>query len=159
MVDPVAVVAAGLMAAGVVGSVLPAVPSGLLSLAGVYAYVLFGADPVGPVLLAGLTAVGGIAVVAEQFAGPIAARATGASTRTALAAAVGGLVGLVVLGPLGLPLGMVAVVLALELRRGAAPRAALRRSAGTVLGVLLSSAVQVLLTGAVLVAFVALVVA
>lgn len=157
MVEAVAVVAAVLMAAGVVGSVLPVVPSGILSLAGVYVYVFLGAEPIGPFLLAGLTVVGGMAAVAEQFAGPMAARATGASTRTALVAAVGGLVGLLFLGPIGLPVGMVAVVLGLELRRGADPEAALRRSAGTVLGVLLSSAVQVLLTAAILVAFLVLV--
>lgn len=157
MVEPVAVVAAGLMAAGVAGSLLPALPSGLLSLAGVYAYVVFGAEPIGPALLVGLTAAGGLATVAEWFAGPIAARAAGASTRTVLAAALGGVALFLVAGPVGVPVGMVAAVLALELRRGADPRTALGRSAGTVLGLLLSSAVQVLLTASVLVAFVALV--
>lgn len=158
MVDPVAVVAAGLLAAGVVGSVLPAMPSGLLSLAGVYVYVLFGAEPMGPFLLAGLTLVGLVAVVAEQFAGPVAARATGASTRTALASAAGGVVLFFVAGPVGVVVGMVGVVLVLELRRGADLRTALVRSAGTVLGVLASSVVQVLLTASVLVAFLAFVV-
>ncbi|MFB6302369.1 MAG: DUF456 domain-containing protein [Haloferacaceae archaeon] len=158
MVEPVAVVAAALMAAGVVGSVLPALPSGLLSLAGVYAYVLFGAEPIGPLLLVGLTLVAGVAAVAEQFAGPVAARASGASTGTALAAGAGGVVLFFVAGPVGILVGMVAVVLALELRRGAAPRTALYRSAGTVLGILVSSAVQILLTASVLVAFVGVVV-
>ncbi|MFB6080196.1 MAG: DUF456 domain-containing protein [Haloferacaceae archaeon] len=154
MVDPVAVVAVGLLAAGVVGSVVPAMPSGLLSLAGVYAYVLFGADRIGPFLLVGLTAVGLVAAAVEQFAGPIAARASGASTRTALAAAAGGVVAFLVAGPVGLLVGMVAVVFALELHRGAGAEGALRRSAATVLGILVSSAVQVLLTASILVAFV-----
>jgi uncharacterized protein YqgC (DUF456 family) len=158
MVESVAVVAAGLLAAGVVGSVLPAMPSGLLSLAGVYVYVLFGADRMGPFLLAGLTLVGVVAVVAEQFAGPIAARATGASTHTALAAAAGGVVLFFVAGPVGIVVGMVGVVLLLELRRGVDPRTALGRSVGTVLGVLASAVVQVVLTASVLVAFLAFVV-
>lgn len=158
MVEPVAVVAAALMAAGVLGSVLPALPSGLLSLAGVYVYVLLGAEPIGLPLLAGLTLVGAVAVVAEQFAGPVAARATGASTRTVLAAAAGGVVLFFVAGPVGIVVGMVAVVGLLELRRGADPRIALRRAGSTVLGVLVSSAVQALLTASVLVAFLAAVV-
>lgn len=158
MVDPVAVVAAGLMTAGVVGSVVPAMPSGLLSLAGVYAYVLFGAEPIGPLLLVGLTAVGVVGVVADQFAAPVAARATGASTRTALAAAVGGVALFFVAGPVGVLVGMVGVVLLLELRRGADLRTAARRSAGTALGVLASAAVQALLATSILVAFVVAVV-
>jgi uncharacterized protein YqgC (DUF456 family) len=158
MVDPVAVVATALMAAGVLGSVLPALPSGLLSLAGVYAYVLFGAEPIGLPLLAGLTLVGAVVVVAEQFAGPVAARAAGASTRTVLAAAAGGVVLFFVAGPVGIVVGMVAVVGLLELRRGADPRTALRRAGGAVLGVLVSSAVQALLTASMLVAFLAAVV-
>lgn len=158
MVESVAVAAAALMAAGVLGSVLPAVPSGLLSLAGVYAYVCFGAEPIGPLLLASLTVAGVVAAASEQFGGPIAARASGASTRTVLAAAAGGVVLFFVAGPVGIPIGMIAVVSLLELHRGADGETALRRAAATALGILVSSAVQVLLTASVLVAFVAVVV-
>lgn len=154
MVDVALAVAVLLMAAGVVGSVLPLLPSGLLSLAGVYVYVFFGAEPIGPLVLASLTLVGLVAVLLEQFAGPIAAKATGAATGTTVAAALGGIVLFFVAGPVGILVGMFAVVFGLELARGVAPPVAGRRSAYTVLGILASSAVQALLTASVLVAFV-----
>lgn len=153
MVELVLAAAVGLMALGAVGSLLPVVPSGLLSLAGVYAYVLFGAEPVGPLLLVSLTAVGLLAAGLEQLAGPIAAKASGASTRTAVAAGIGGFVLFFVVGPIGILIGMFGVVFLLELAEAASPRDAALRSVATVLGLLASSIVQFLLTLSVLVGF------
>jgi uncharacterized protein YqgC (DUF456 family) len=155
VVEPTLVlaVAVGLMALGAVGSLLPVVPSGLLSLAGVYVYVLFGAEPVGPLLLVSLTAVGLLAAALEQLAGPIAAKASGASTRTAVAAGIGGFLLFLLTGPIGIIVGMFGVVFLMELADAATPRDAARRSVATVLGLLASSLVQFLLTLSVLVGF------
>lgn len=155
MVEAVLLVAVALMAAGALGAVVPAVPSGLLSLAGVYGYVLFGARPVGPVLLGVLTATGLLAVLVDWFAGPLTAKAGGASTRTVLAAAVAGVALLFVAGPVGLVVGVVGVVLVVELAGGADPGTAGRRAVYAAAGVLASAAVQFLLAAAVLAAFVA----
>ena len=153
MVELALAVAAALLVGGVLGSVLPLLPSGLLSLAGVYAYVFFGSDPLGPLALASLTVVGLVAVVVEQFGGPIAARAGGASTRTVLAAAVAGVALFFVAGPVGILVGMFVVVFLFELADDAEPADAARRAGYTVLGILASSVAQLLLTASILVGF------
>ena len=158
MVELVFVVAVGLLIAGVVGSVLPLIPAGLVSLAGVWAYVLFGAEPLGALAVASLTLAGVATVVLEQFAGPLAARASGASTETMIASAVGGLLMMLILGPVGIIVGVVGTVFLLELKNGTDTERAAKRSLYTAVGVLASSVAQVLLTLSILAVFVVVVV-
>ena len=154
MVELVLVVAVVLMGVGVAGSVFPLVPSGLVSLAGVWTYVLFGSEPVGPVVVAVLTLTGLAAAVFEYFGGPIAAKASGSSNQIVVASTVGGLVLFFVLGPIGIIVGIVGTIFLLELKNGADAETAARRSLYTALGVLASSVVQILLTLSILGVFV-----
>jgi uncharacterized protein YqgC (DUF456 family) len=158
MVELALVAAVVLLIVGVVGSVLPLIPSGLASLAGVWTYVLFGNEPVGVFVVMSLTLAGLAAVVFEHFAGPIAARASGASTETMIAATIGGLVMLLVLGPVGIIVGVVGTVFLLELKNGSEMDIATKRSLYTAVGVLASSVVQVAITLSMLGVFLLLVV-
>lgn len=154
MVELVLVVAVLLLVVGVLGSVVPLVPSGLVSLVGVWSYVVFGSEPVGPLVVVSLTLAGIAAIVFDHFAGPIAARASGASTEVMVASTVGGLLLMFVLGPVGIIVGVVGTVFLLELKNGTDTEQALKRSFYTAVGVLASSVVQVLLTLSILVVFV-----
>lgn len=154
MAEVVFVVAVVLLVAGMVGSVLPAVPSGLFSLAGIWAYALFGSDPLGPLALGGLTLAAIGTVVVDHVGGPVAAKLSGSSNRTALIAAAVGFVLLFVLGPLGIIVGVIGAVFFLELVEGADTETAAKRSIYTAAGVLGSALAQLLLTGTILLAFV-----
>jgi hypothetical protein len=148
-----------LLSAGVVASVLPAVPAGLLSLAGVYGYwVLTGFSDPGPVLLLSFTTVGVTAVGAEHFAGAISATAGGASLRTSALSGVVGLFLFAVTGPVGILLGVVGTVFALEYHATGDLDASVSAATTTVLGMLASAGVLLLLTLSMLVAFVLFVV-
>jgi len=154
MVELVLLVALALLVVGVVGSVVPLVPSGLVSLAGVWTYVLFGSEPVGPIVIAVLTLTALLAAVFEHLGGPIAAKASGSSNQVMVASTIGGLVLLFVMGPIGIIVGVVGTVFLLELKEGAELETAGRRSVYTAAGVLASSVVQILLTLSILGAFV-----
>ncbi|WP_253736243.1 DUF456 domain-containing protein [Halohasta salina] len=158
MVEVVFLVAVAVLIAAVVGSLVPLVPSGLVSLAGVWFYVGFGSEPVGLLAVASLTLAGIVTVIVDQFGGPIAARASGASTEVTVASAIGGALMLFVLGPVGIVVGVVGTVLLLELRRGTDPPQAVRRSLYTAAGVLASSVLQILLTLSILVGFLVVVI-
>lgn len=158
MVELVLLAAIALLIVGVIGSVVPLVPSGLVSLAGVWTYVLFGSEPVGPLLVAVLTLTALLAAVFEHLGGPIAAKASGASNQVMVASTIGGLLLLFVLGPIGIIIGVVGTVFLLELKGGTEVEIAAKRSVYTGAGVLASSAVQVLLTLSILAAFVLFVV-
>lgn len=154
MIELALAVALLLLVAGVIGSVVPMVPSGLFSLVGVVVYWLFGSEPIGPFVLVSLLSVALLATVVEQFGGAIAAKATGASNRTTIAAAIAGLVLFFVAGPIGIVLGIVGVVFLAELLEEAPPDVALRRAIYTLAGILASTGVQLLLTLSVLAGFV-----
>lgn len=157
MVDVVTLVAVLLLVGGVAGSLLPLLPAGLLSLAGVYVYYLAapaGAPPLSPWLLAGLTVVGLLTALLEQFGGAVASKAGGAGTTTVVAAALASVLLLFLVGPLGVVVGTVGVVLAAELSRGKGPREAAVAAVWTAGGILASSLAQFLLTLSMLVAFV-----
>ena len=158
MVEVVLVVALVLLVAAMVGSVLPAVPAGGFSLAGIWVYALLGSKPLGPLVVGALTLAAVGTVVVDHVGGPIAAKLGGSSNRTALIAALSGLVLLFVLGPLGIIVGVVGSVFLLELSEGADTETAARRSLYTAAGVLGSALAQLLLTGSILVAFVVAVV-
>lgn len=153
--DVIALLAIALAAVGVAGVVLPLVPGALLSLAGVYLYWWSTgyADPSLPVLVT-LTAVGLFTVIIDYFGGAIAARAGGASSVTTTAAVVVGLVLLLVTGPVGFLLGIAATVFIVEFVRNHDPEQSARAALYATAGVLASTVMQVLLTGAMLVVLV-----
>lgn len=153
MVEVALAVAVLLLIGGVLGSVLPVVPSGLLSLAGLAVYALFGSGQIGALWLASMVIAGLLAATLEVLAGPIAARASGASNRTTLVAALGGVALFVLLGPVGVLVGMVAGVFLVEIAGGTAPDVAARRSVLTAGGLLGASTLQAVLTATILLAF------
>ena len=151
-VDPLVIVAFVLLVGGVVGSLVPVVPSGLLSLLGVYAYWFStGYDEPGLFLLSGLTLVALVAMAVEWLSGAISAKVGGASTRTTVLATVVGFLGLLVWGPVGFLLGTAGVVFLLTLVEDGDARGSLRAAGVTLLGMLTSNVLQALLTGGVLV--------
>ena len=90
------------MVGGVVGSVAPVVPSGLLSLAGVGVY-WWGSGFSEPnlLVLSGVLFVALLAVVTDWLSGAVSAKAGGASTRTVVVATLVGLPVAVHLGVAG----------------------------------------------------------
>ncbi len=145
-------VALAFLSAGVIASFVPMVPGGALSLVGIVAHWWFTGEPSG-VTLAALVTLALATVVLDWLGSAVAARLGGASLQTAGIAALVGVVGLVVLGPLGLLLGVAATVFALELRRHGDPSRGVRTAAIATVGVLASTALQLVLTGALLVGF------
>ncbi|QCS42445.1 DUF456 domain-containing protein [Natrinema versiforme] len=154
MVDAVTILAVALLVGGVVGTVVPLVPGGLLSLAGlgVYWWGSGFSDP-GTITLAVLALLGVLTVVVELFGGSIAARAGGASWVTSAAAAVVGILLMVVTGPVGLLVGLFGTVFVLEFVRNGELEGSTRSAVYTTAGVLASTAVQVLLTVSILLGF------
>ncbi len=101
MVDAITIVAVLLLVGGVVGTLVPLVPGGLLSLSGVYLYWWHsGFTAPGTISLAVLTFLGLLTLLVEFFGGSIAARAGGASWSTTAAAAAVGILLMLVTGPL-----------------------------------------------------------
>ncbi|QLG26607.1 DUF456 domain-containing protein [Halorarum halophilum] len=157
MVDLVTGVALLLLLVAVAGSLLPLVPSGLTALAGVYGYYFFApgaGEDMGLWLLAGFTVVGLVTALVEHFGGALASKAGGAETETMILAGLSSVLLLFVLGPLGVVVGVVAVVVLAELRAGKEPREAVVASVWTVAGLLGSTVAQFLLTLSMLVGFV-----
>ncbi|QLD84335.1 DUF456 family protein [Natronomonas halophila] len=150
-VDPLAV-ALVLLVAGIVASFVPLVPGGGLSMAGVSYYWYATGDP-GILALLALLGLGALALVFDWLGGALAANAGGASLRTTAIAAVVTLPLLVVLGPLGLLVGVAGTVFALEYHRHGDVELGLRAAAYATVGVLASTAMQVLVTAAVLAGF------
>ena len=153
MVEPLAIVALGLLVVGIVGSVVPLLPGPLVSLAGVLLYWWQSgyAEP-GSFLLVALVIVGLVAVVAEYFAGAVSAHAGGASTVATLLAAIVGVVLFFVAGPIGIVLGVGGTVFAVEFYRHQDPEQSLRTAIYAAVGMLASTVVQALLTVTMLVA-------
>ncbi|MFC6785466.1 DUF456 domain-containing protein [Halobaculum halobium] len=160
MVDPVIAGSLLLLVAGVFGSVLPLVPAGPLSVAGVLTYAWFApstAHPLGVGWIVLFVIVGATAFAVEHLGGALASKAGGAETSTVLVAAVASLALLFVLGPLGIIVGTALAVVGAELYAGKEPAAAVRASAYTVVGLLASSAAQFVLTLSILAGFLVLV--
>ena len=144
-----------LLGGGVVGSVAPMIPSGLLSLAGVLIYWIasgFG-DP-DLLILSGLVLVSVVAMAAEWLSGAVSAKAGGASTKTTVAATLVGFLGLLVVGPVGFILGTALTVFGLTYWENEDAEASARAAGVTILGMLTSSLAQLLLTAGVLVVMV-----
>lgn len=152
--DALALVAVALLVLGVVGSVVPAVPGALLSLAGVLLYWWQSgyADP-GIVALAGFVLLAVLALAVDWLAGAVSARVGGASLATTALAAVAGFLLLFVVGPLGILLGVAGVVFLAEYRRHGNVERGARTAAYATVGLLASTVAQVALTGLLLGAF------
>lgn len=146
-------VAVGLLLAGVIASVLPG-PGPALSLAGVLGYWwATGYTSPGTVALVGLVLLGVLGLAADWLAGPIGAKAGGASTRTIAIAGLVGFALLFVLGPLGVLVGVAGTVFLLELWETGDPRGSLRAAGAATVAVLGSALAQLLLTVGMLVGF------
>lgn len=148
-------VALALLLLGVVGSVVPLLPGGLASLAGVYLHWwASGFAAPGPLLLAALTFLGLVAVAADYGGGAVATHAGGGSYLSTGAAAAVGLLLTLLTGPVGMIIGVAVTVFAIEFARNRDPETSARTALYATVGVLASSVVQVLFTGTMLVVFV-----
>jgi len=152
--DLFVIVAFVLLLAGVVGSVAPVVPGGILSLAGVLVYWwASGFSEPNLFILSGVLFVALLAVAVDWLSGAVSAKAGGASTRTVVVATLVGLVGLT-FGPVGFLVGTAGTVFLLELNEGNGFEESARAAGVTLVGMVTSSVMQVLLTAGVLVAMV-----
>lgn len=150
-VDPFAV-AVVLLVAGVVASVVPLVPGGLLGLAGVGWYWYATGEP-GTVGMAVLVTLCLVTVLLDWLGGAVSARVGGASLGTTAVAAVAAVALLFALGPLGALLGIAGTVFALEYYRHGDVQRGARTAAFATVGMLASTAMQILLTLSILLAF------
>jgi len=153
MVDFLAVAAVALLAIGVVGSVVPMVPGALLSLSGVYFYWWMTGEP-GTVTLAAFTALGLLIVAVDYLAGAISAKAGGASWLSTGLASVVAVVTMFLTGPLGALVAVAVTIFVVEAFRGQSRSAGARAALFATVGMLGSTFVQVVMTTAMLVAFV-----
>jgi uncharacterized protein YqgC (DUF456 family) len=161
MVDVITVAAFVLLVAGVVGSVIPQLPGPLLSIGGLGLYWWHHAgtiDGTEQAALAGLLLVGVLALLVDLVAGPIAAKAGGASWSSTVAASAVGLVGLVFAGPLVAIALLLVTVLVLELHRHDDLTTGFKTAGVTAVGILGSVVVQTLLTLSILTGMVLIVV-
>ncbi len=143
-----------LLVLGVVGAVTPLVPGPLLSVAGVLLYwwsTGFG-EP-GIVFVVGVLAVGIGAFLVDWLAGAISTKAGGASTTSAVVAAIVGFLAFFVAGPVGVLAGVAVAVFATEFYLQRDLRKGFRASIYATVGLLASAVVQVLITAAILVGF------
>ncbi|MDL0128036.1 DUF456 domain-containing protein, partial [Halobacterium salinarum] len=136
---------------GVAGSLVPLLPSGLLSLVGVGLYWTQTGRP--SVLVVGaLAGLATLAMLVDWLAGVIGARASGVDTRTAVLAGGVGFAAMLVSGPVGLLAGVAGVVFVVDVRDSMDIAASARRAGYATVGVIGSAAMQVVLTVVVLVA-------
>ncbi|WP_050048637.1 DUF456 domain-containing protein [Halanaeroarchaeum sulfurireducens] len=150
VMDPLVAVAFVLLGFGVVASVVPILPAGAVSMAGVLLYWWVTGRP-GPIAVAILLMTGIVALAVDWVAGLVGANVGGASLRTGIVATAVGLLLFVLTGPVGLVAGIGGTVFAIELSRGASREASLRAAGFAVIGVLGSALMQAVLTGAILV--------
>jgi uncharacterized protein YqgC (DUF456 family) len=147
-----------LLLAGVVGSVLPAVPGAVLSLVGVlFHWWATGYTTPGTVALLAFVGLAVVAMLVDLFGGAIAASRGGASRVAVAAAVVVSLVLAVFTGPLGILVGVPATVFLVELYRNGDSDQAGRAALVTTVGIFASAVVQALLTTTILAGFVLLV--
>jgi uncharacterized protein YqgC (DUF456 family) len=154
-VAPLVVLAFALLVGGVVGSVVPILPGGILSLVGVFVYwFASGYSEPGLLILSGVVFVALTAVVVDWLSGAISAKAGGASLRTTVIATVVGLVGMVGAGPVGFLVGTAGTVFVLTFVEGDDVETSARAAGVTLVGMLTSNVLQFLLTAGVLVVMV-----
>ena len=152
-----AIAAVVLLGLGVIGTLVPLVPGGLLSFFGVVVYwYASGYQQPDTLLFILLTTTALIALAVDYLGGAIGAKTAGASTRTVFLASIVGVIGLVVGGPVGLLIGVVGTTYALEAMEHGHGEETARAAVAAGIGVLASAAVQLILTGIVLVAMTAI---
>ena len=128
-----------LMAAGLLGSVLPLIPSTPLILLGAVIYALgTDFDPVGPWQLGILAAMVALAYALDYVSGALGTRKLGGSRWAVGGAFLGAFVGLF-FGPIGILLGPVVGAVAFELWHRKEIRAGLKSGIGAVVGMLLGA--------------------
>jgi uncharacterized protein YqgC (DUF456 family) len=152
--EPITLLVLTLLAAGIIGSIVPMAPGALFSLAGVLVYFFGSDDPSILFTFFGvLTSVFALSV--DWFAGSVAAKYGGASTKTSLAAGIGGFIGFLITAgnPLGLAAGVALTVLAREYMIHGDEKESLRAAFYGTVGVLGSAVVQAFLTASILIAF------
>lgn len=148
-------IAVALLILGLVGSIAPAMPGVLLSVAGVLLYWWStGYTQPGNLFIIATVVLGAITLTLDWFSGAVTAKAGGASAKTSLAAGIAGFLGFFLMGgPLGVLIAVGLTVFAREyLRTGDIIQS---RKAGiyAALGLLASTFMQVLVTFTLLVAF------
>lgn len=150
-VDPL-YVAVLLLVAGVIGSFLPLVPGGGLSIGGVGYYWYLTGEP-GTLALVVMVGLGLLAIAFDWLGSALAANVGGASLRTTALVALVTIPLLFVLGPLGLLVGTAGTVFVLEYHRHGDVELSLRTAVYATVGLLASTAMQALVTASVLVIF------
>lgn len=150
----IAIVAFALLVLGVAGSLVPQLPGAPFSIAGVLIYWWgSGFSEPGLLVLVVLLAIGILTVAVAWLGGVVGAKAGGASTKTAIAAGVAGIVLFFAgLGPIGLLLGVALTVFVLEFYRERDTKSSARAAIVTTAAMLGSAIVQALLTGSMLIA-------
>lgn len=149
--DPI-VVTIILLLVGIAASFVPLIPGGALSTLGV-AYYWMVTGEIGTIAFLGFVILGVFTVVFDLLESALSARIGGASIRTTVIAAIAAIGLLFVLGPLGALLGVVGAVFFLEYLRHGDVRRGGRTAAVTAIGMLASTAIQVLLTVSMLAGF------
>ncbi|MCU4740266.1 DUF456 domain-containing protein [Halobacteria archaeon AArc-m2/3/4] len=158
MVDAITILAVALLVGGIAGTLVPLVPGGLLSLSGLLLYWWHtGFTDPGTVAMLALLFLGLCTVFVEFFAGASSARYGGASWTTTVIAVVVAMVLLVVTGPIGLVVGLFGTVFLVEFVRNGDLETSGRAAFYASVGVLASTAVQVLLTTTIFLGFVVVV--
>jgi uncharacterized protein YqgC (DUF456 family) len=156
-VEPALLLALALMAVGLVGTVVPAIPGISLVFGGTLVYAI--ATNFQRVGFGELLAFGALTLLAMALgfaAHALGARAFGATRWGVVGAIVGLLVGLLVAGPLGLILGPLLGAVALEAASGQPLRQAWRSGVGALLGFVLGTAAELTLALIIVISFVRL---
>jgi len=159
MVDVIVWVALVIVALGVVGSVVPGLPGALLSLLGFYLYWWqTGFTDPGWLFAILYSLTGLVAFLADYVAGAVSAKVGGASGWTMAAAAAVGLFLMFFVGPVGVLLGVVLTVVAVEVYRGTELEEGIEAGLYAAAGMIGSALVQFVLTASMFVAVVIVVV-
>ncbi|MDZ7730157.1 MAG: DUF456 family protein [Natrialbaceae archaeon] len=152
--DPVTILALACLVGGILGSLLPVIPGGLVSLVGIYLYWWHsGYTEPGLLVLLVLTVLGVLAIAVDWLT-PFASRASGASWGTST------LAGIVATRPAGphrpnrVSPGLVVTVFFLRDLRSGEVDASAQAAVLTPIGVLGAAAIQILLTLLMLLGFI-----
>lgn len=146
--------ALALLVLGVVGAVIPLVPGALCSIAGVLLYWWStGFDEPGLLFVVGVVIVGIGAFFVDWLAGAISSKVGGASTKSAIVAAVVGTLAFFVAGPIGVIAGVAVAVFATEFYLHGDVQRGSKVSLYATVGLLGSTVVQVLVTLSILAGF------
>lgn len=159
MVDPT--IAAGiavlLLITGIFTSLIPLIPGGAISLSGVVLYWWStGYTTPDEITMAIFVGFGLTAVFLDWFGGAIASSMGGAGKITVILSMVVGLTGLVVAGPLGLLIGFPLTIFVIKFATSFSLLGSIRATAFTFVGMLGGNIMQILLTTAMLVWFIAI---